>query len=72
MRVDPADGEFDSAKEDLTALLDTTGWSPGRHIVYIESQDSAGNWGVPNAVFLTISGEPAAYLPLMFKSPVEE
>jgi hypothetical protein len=39
----------------LTAgSIDTTGWSTGRHSILVESQDAAGNWGVPSAVFLDI------------------
>jgi murein tripeptide amidase MpaA len=47
-----ADGTFSSTVEPITTALDTTGWSPGRHLVFVESQDAAGNWGVPSAVFV--------------------
>jgi carboxypeptidase T len=53
-----ADGAFDAATETVQATVDTTGWTPGRHILFIEGQDAQGNWGVPSAVFLWVSGVP--------------
>lgn len=50
-----SDGSFNSSIEGLTATLNTAGLLPGRHIVFVESKDAAGNWGPPSAVFLTIS-----------------
>ena len=49
-----ADGAFDSATENLQAALDTADWIPGRHLVFVESQDAAGNWGAPDAAFVWI------------------
>jgi len=54
--LDPIDGVFDETVENLQATVDTTGWTPGRHILFVESQDADGNWGVPSAVFLNITG----------------
>ncbi len=53
-----ADGLFDSAVENLTGVLDTSGLTLGRHLVLIESQDAAGNWGVPSAAFIEILPAP--------------
>lgn len=55
------DGSFSSIKEALRATIDTAEWLPGRHTVFVEAQDAAGNWGVPTAAFvwiapLTLSG----------------
>ena len=50
-----ADGSFDATVEDVTATIDTTGMSNGRHILFVEGQDADGNWGVPTAVFLTVN-----------------
>ena len=47
-----ADGTFDASVEGVTVVIDTTGWTPGRHLLLVESQDNAGNWGVPGAVFV--------------------
>src|SRR3990170_284697 len=52
--ADPA-----NAGTPVTATVDATGWTPGRHILFVESQDEqepVGNWGVPSAVFLNIAG----------------
>lgn len=53
--IQAADGSLDSPVENLTATLDTAGWSSGRHTVYLQAQDDLGNWGVPSAVFLTVA-----------------
>jgi len=50
----PADGAFDAAVETVQVIVDTTGWTPGRHILFVEGQDAPGNWGVPSAVFLWV------------------
>lgn len=52
--LNPADGAFNSTLEGVAGTLDTTGWSAGRHTIFVEGQDAAGNWGVPSALFLTI------------------
>ncbi|HSJ99913.1 MAG TPA: M14 family zinc carboxypeptidase [Kofleriaceae bacterium] len=49
-----ADGAFNAKTEGVRATINTAGWSPGRHIILVESQDTSGNWGVPSAVFLDI------------------
>jgi hypothetical protein len=55
--MDPADGAFDSPVEALMALVETTGLAPGRHILFVESQDADGNWGVDSAAFFEIAPE---------------
>ena len=50
-----SDGLFNATTENVTASLNTTGLSSGKHIVYVQGQDAAGNWGLPTAVFLTIN-----------------
>ncbi len=49
-----ADGAFDSPSEQLTADIDTSKLSPGRHTIFVESQDANGEYGVPTAVFLDV------------------
>lgn len=46
-----ADGSLDQPLENLRGSLNTGALSPGRHLLLIESQDSAGNWGPPSAQF---------------------
>ena len=53
--MNASDGAFDSAVEAVSATINTTGWSAGRHTIFVEAQDASGNWGVPSAVFVTIS-----------------
>jgi hypothetical protein len=53
-----ADGSFDTPQEVVQATVDTTGWSIGRHLLLVEGQDAAGNWGVPSAVFVEITDTP--------------
>ncbi|MGA2866438.1 MAG: M14 family zinc carboxypeptidase [Verrucomicrobiota bacterium] len=47
-----ADGSFNSPNEAVQAAMDTTGWLPARHTIFLEAKDAAGNWGVPSAVFV--------------------
>jgi carboxypeptidase T len=48
------DGTFNSTSESLQATVFTSGLAPGRHTIFVESQDASGNWGVPTATFLTV------------------
>jgi hypothetical protein len=52
------DGAFNSKIEVITAKVDTTGLSLGRHIIFVEAKDAAGNWGAPTAVFVWIGNLP--------------
>jgi hypothetical protein len=54
----PADGEWDSARENVQATVDTAGWSAGRHMLYVRGQDASGQWGATSALFLTVSNRP--------------
>ncbi len=52
--LESVDGDLDSSVEELTATIDTSNLTPGRHTVFIESQDANGNFGVPSAVFIEV------------------
>lgn len=66
--MSPADGAFDAPVETVHAIVDITGWASGRHILFVESQDADGNWGVPTAVFLQVTGVlDRDYLPFVAK-----
>jgi uncharacterized repeat protein (TIGR01451 family) len=54
------DGSFNETVEDIQGTIDTTGLSGGRHTIFVESQDAAGNWGVLSAIFLEIDTPPYA------------
>jgi carboxypeptidase T len=49
-----ADGSFDNPIEQIQGSLETKDLLPGRHTVFIESQDNLGNWGVPSAIFVWV------------------
>jgi hypothetical protein len=51
-----ADGAFNSPAETAQALVDTTGLTPGNHLIFARGQDASGNWGPVGAVFLEIVG----------------
>lgn len=56
--LDAADGAFDEPIEQLTAAIDTTKLSIGRHTIFVESEDAAGNYGVFSSVFLDVLAAP--------------
>jgi plastocyanin len=49
-----ADGSFNSTAEGVTASIDSTGLSVGKHTIFVRGQDSDGNWGAFSAIFLDI------------------
>jgi len=53
------DGQFSGPIEAIQATVDTTGWSLGRHMIFVESQDAAGNWGPPSAAFVNVAEKAA-------------
>ncbi|UCD40614.1 MAG: peptidase M14 [Chloroflexota bacterium] len=55
--LSPVDGSFDNSVESLSGDIDTASLTPGRHTIFIESQDANGNWGVTSAKFFWITGE---------------
>jgi hypothetical protein len=52
------DGAFNTNTENVKANVDTKGWTLGRHTLFVESRDAAGNWGVPGAVFVNVTDSP--------------
>lgn len=52
-----SDGAFNASIESITTHINTAGLTPGRHSVFVEAQDAAGNWGVPTAVFITVTAD---------------
>jgi len=52
--MSPVDGAFSSTLESVRATVFTSGLAPGKHTLFVESQDASGNWGVPTAIFLTV------------------
>lgn len=52
--LQPLDGAYDNDIEALTAVLDTTDMAPGDYTIFIEAQDTDGNWGPPTAISIEI------------------
>ncbi|NMC16674.1 MAG: tandem-95 repeat protein [Chloroflexi bacterium] len=51
-----ADGSFNASTENITAVVNTSSLTAGRHTIYVRSKDANNNWGAVSAVFLTIEG----------------
>jgi carboxypeptidase T len=49
------DGTFNSTTEGIRATVPTTGLTSGKHVLYVQSRDSVGNWGAISAVSFTVS-----------------
>lgn len=49
------DGIFDETVEPVQGTLDTTGWTPGRHTLFVHGRDAATNWGPVSAVFIDVT-----------------
>jgi hypothetical protein len=49
-----ADGSFNSKIEGVTASIDTSSLTGGRHILFVRGQDINGNWGAMSAIFLEV------------------
>jgi len=60
-----ADGNFDASIEDLTASIDTSVLSQGRHTVFVRGRDAAGNWGPVSAEFIFTSAQFSLWMPLV-------
>ena len=50
-----ADGQFDSYLENVTAVIDVTGWAVGNHTILVHGKDSRGNWGAFDNITLTVT-----------------
>jgi murein tripeptide amidase MpaA len=64
--LSPKDGVYNDPVEELTGLVDTHGLSIGRHILFVEAQDTNGVWGSPSAIFLDLKRQ--AWLPIVQSS----
>ncbi len=53
-----SDDAFDSTSEAVTASMDTTGWTNGRHTVFVRAKDADDNWGAVSAAFLFVGSAP--------------
>ncbi|HRW08664.1 MAG TPA: M14 family zinc carboxypeptidase [Caldilineaceae bacterium] len=53
--MNPLDGVFDSTVEPVQIRLQLSNTHAVQYYLLVESQDAAGNWGVPTAAFVTIA-----------------
>ena len=60
------DGSANSSSEEFDAVIDTSGFSQGRHTLYIRATDQSGSTGVVSAVFLDIDN--SAVIPVTIYS----
>jgi carboxypeptidase T len=51
------DGSLSSGVESFDSIIDTSGLSSGKHIVYLRSYDESDNQGVTSAALITISDD---------------
>ncbi|MCW9066766.1 MAG: M14 family metallopeptidase [Ignavibacteriaceae bacterium] len=58
-----SDGTFNSKVETVKAMVDTTDWSEGQHIIFVRGQDANDAWGAFSAVFLNIENPTSAVAP---------
>ena len=54
--MSPVDGVFDSQVEDVSARMDLSKLSSGKHVVYVEAMERKNNWGVPSSVEFIVEG----------------
>ena len=65
--MEATDGNFNANQETIQATLETTGLPAGTHIIFVEAMDDAGNWRVPTALFLEITGLVTTFIPLLYR-----
>ncbi|MBK7144528.1 MAG: hypothetical protein IPH76_04745 [Xanthomonadales bacterium] len=59
--VAAADAAFNASTENLVVQIATTGWTAGRHIVFVQASDASGAAGAPAAVFIDIEAVPVLF-----------
>lgn len=54
--MNPEDGSFNSHREGVTALVNTSSWTKGStHNIYVRGQDFSGNWGTAHIVVVSVT-----------------
>ncbi len=56
--LQPVDGAFNSSVERAVATIDSTGLGAGRHLLWVQGRDAAGNDGPPAATFIDLLAAP--------------
>jgi carboxypeptidase T len=60
-----SDGAFDSKIEAVAGEIDLSLPGLGRHTIFVQGQDAAGNWGPLSAIFIHVNPGWRAYLPAL-------
>jgi murein tripeptide amidase MpaA len=50
-----SDGSFNTNNENVTASINTSSLSAGRHTLFVRGRDASNNWGAVSAIFLTVT-----------------
>lgn len=53
--LSPVDGAFDNIREVVSATVEMACLPSGRHTLYLQAEDEAGDWGVVAAEFITVT-----------------
>ncbi len=52
------DGAFSSPVEEITAVINVSGFAPGSYKIYVHGRDAADNWGAAGSITLNITEAP--------------
>lgn len=67
--MNPSDGLFDEAVEDVEASIDTSGWADGTYDFYVYASDSDGNDNTTSVEYATLSLVGDIFSPIVIGSP---
>jgi hypothetical protein len=59
--MSPTDGAFGGTSEAANVSLNTTGWSPGQHLLAIRARDVMGRWSAPTNVSVMVGSSNALF-----------
>jgi len=52
--MSPVDGIFDTQNEEITAQIDVSKISAGKHVIYVEAMERNDKWGVASSISVNI------------------
>lgn len=52
--MSPSDGNWGGTSENVQAVVDTTGLTPGRHYILVHGLNNQGDWGPFTAIFINV------------------
>jgi hypothetical protein len=55
--ISPVDGVFDSQTEEISARINVSRISPGKHVIYVEAMERDDKWGAPASIEINVEGE---------------